>query len=105
MNGDSFSLKARRTTRIPLRIPIVLVYRDGEKERSLDAWTLIVNVNGARVECKHLFEDGEEVTLRVPHLSKSQKGAIVWRDTNANKSGGYECGIKLEKPENRACRC
>ena len=100
MNGDSFSLKARRTTRIPLRIPIVLVYRDGEKDRNLDAWTLIVNVNGARVEVKHLFAEGDEVTLRVPHLSKSQKGTIVWRDANANKNGGYECGIKLEKPEN-----
>ena len=102
MNADSFSLKARRTTRIPLRIPIVLVFREdgGEKERSIDAWTLIVNVNGARVECKQLFETGKELTIRVPHLGKSQKGAVVWRDTNANKNGGYECGIKLEKSEN-----
>ena len=102
MNADSFSLKARRTTRIPLRIPIVLVFReDGtEKERSIDAWTLIVNVNGARVECKQLFEMDKELTLRVPHLGKSQKGKVVWRDTKANKNGGYECGIKLEKPEN-----
>jgi len=102
MNADSFSLKARRTTRIPLRIPIVLAFREdgAEKERSIDAWTLIVNVNGARVECKQLFETGKEVTLRVPHLGKSQKGSVVWRDANANKNGGYECGIKLEKPEN-----
>lgn len=102
MNDDSFSLKARRTTRIPLRIPIVLGFRDdgAEKERSIDAWTLIVNVNGARVECKQLFETGKEVTLRVPHLGKSQKGSVVWRDATANKNGGYECGIKLEKPEN-----
>ena len=102
MNADTFSLKARRTTRIPLRIPIVLAFREdgAEKERSLDAWTLIVNVNGARVECKQLFEQGQELTLRVPHLGKSQKGMVVWRDTNANKNGSYECGIKLEKPEN-----
>ena len=102
MNDVSFSLKARRATRLPLRIPILLVFRENEteKERTLDAWTLIVNVNGARVECKHLFETSQEVVIRVPHLGKSQKGVIVWRDSSANKSGSYECGIKLEKAEN-----
>jgi len=102
MNDDSFSLKARRTTRIPLRIPVLLAFCDQEtdKARTTDAWTLIVNVNGARVECKHSFEINQEVLIRVPHLGKSQRGMIVWGDTQANKSGGYECGIKLDKAEN-----
>jgi hypothetical protein len=102
MDDNAFSLKARRTTRIPLRIPVILVFRENEadKERTIDAWTLIVNVNGARIECKHLFEMHQEVVIRVPHLGKSQKGAIVWRDPNANEKGGFECGIKLDKAEN-----
>ena len=52
MHADQFSLKARRTTRIPLRIPVQVEVEEDGKSRTLDGWTMIVNVNGAKIECK-----------------------------------------------------
>ena len=100
MNADSFSLKARRTTRIPLRIPVVLVIDENGKSRSLDGWTMIVNVHGAKIECKRRFGMQEEVVVQVPFNGKSQKGKVVWSRSQPNENGFYEIGVELDRPEN-----
>ena len=100
MNDDKFSLKARRTTRIPLRILVHLVVQEGGQSRSWDAWTMIVNIHGARIECNRLFELNEEVLLHVPSNGMAQKGRVVWSGTEANSSGNFEFGLELESPEN-----
>ena len=101
MNDDKFSLKARRTTRIPLRIPVHLVVQEIDgRTRTLDGWTMIVNVHGARIECKRPFALHEEVLLQVPSSGKVQKGRVVWSGSEANKNGYYEFGLEMESPEN-----
>jgi hypothetical protein len=100
MNADHFSLKARRTTRIPLRIPVLLVIDEQGKSRSLDGWTMIVNIHGAKIECKHRFGMHEEVLVQVPFNSMSQKGKIVWSRSEPNDNGNYEIGVELDRPEN-----
>ena len=101
MNDDRFSLKARRTTRIPLRIPVHLIVQEKDgRTRTLDGWTMIVNVHGARVECKRPFALHEDVLLQVPSNGKAQKGRVVWSASEANKNGYYEFGLELDSPEN-----
>lgn len=100
MDADRFSLKARRTTRIPLRIPVLVVIEENGKSRTLDGWTMIVNVHGAKIECKHRFGMHEEVTIQVPFNGMSQKGKVVWSKLEPNANGNYEFGVELNQPEN-----
>ena len=100
MNADRFSLKARRTTRIPLRIPVLVTLEEAGKTRTLDGWTMIVNVHGAKIECKHRFGMHEDVTIQVPFNGMSQKGKIVWSKSEPNESGHYEFGVELDQGGN-----
>jgi hypothetical protein len=101
MSGRDFSLKARRSTRIPMRIPIRLgIQTEGASVRSLDAWTLVLNRHGARIECKVPLALNQEVLLTVSATEMSSKGKVVWRELNPNQSGNYECTVELLKPEN-----
>src|SRR5262249_32637798 len=100
MDADKFSLKARRTTRIPLRIPVLMIVDEAGKSRSLDGWTMIVNVHGAKVECKRRFALHEEVLVQVPFNGKSQRGKVVWARAEANENGNFEFGVELNEPEN-----
>lgn len=100
MNADRFSLRARRTTRIPLRIPVVIVIEEGGQHRSQEAWTMIVNVHGAKIECPRRFGMQEAVTIQVPFNGRSQTGKVVWSKSERNESGNYEFGVELDQPEN-----
>src|SRR3990172_3099585 len=99
MTADQFRLKARRTTRIPLRIPVLVVIQEDDRSRSLDAWTMIVNIHGARIECKRRFEVGEQVVIQVPFNGMSEKGKVVWAKSEPNEHGHYEFGVELDRPE------
>ena len=100
MDADRFSLKARRTTRIPLRIPVLVVIEDSGQSRTMDGWTMIVNVHGAKIECKRRFGLHDEVTIQVPFNGMSQKGTVVWSKSEPNESGNYEFGVELNHPDN-----
>jgi hypothetical protein len=100
LNGDQFSLKARRTTRIPLRIPIQIVLHEDGKPVTLDAWTTIVNIHGARIECKRGLVLQQEVLIQVPFNGMSQKGSVVWNRKEQNERGNFEFAVELERPEN-----
>ena len=49
MNAEAFTLKARRTTRVPLRVPVQLGVEEGGAPKTLDGWTVIVNIHGAKI--------------------------------------------------------
>ncbi|MGH9782566.1 MAG: hypothetical protein ACRD88_00125 [Terriglobia bacterium] len=100
MNDENFSLKARRTTRIPLRIPVQLITEENGSTQTVDGWTMIVNVHGARIECKRPFVLHEEVLLQIPSNGKAQKGTVVWASAAANNKGNFEFGLELASPEN-----
>ena len=84
-----------------MRIPVRLgIQTEGASVRSLDAWTLVLNGHGARIECKHPLDLNQEVLLTVSATEMSSKGKVVWRELNPNQSGNYECAVELLKPEN-----
>ena len=101
MTGSDFSLKTRSSTRIPMRISVRLgIQTEGTSVRSVDAWTLVLNRHGARIECKHPPDLNQEVLLTVSATEMSSKGKVVWREPNPNQSGNYEFAVELLKPEN-----
>ena len=83
--------------RIPLRLGI---QTEGASVRSLDAWTLVLNGHGARIECKRPLDLNQEVLLTVSATERSSKGKVVWREPNPNQSGNYEFAVELLEPEN-----
>ena len=99
MDDEQFSLRARRTTRILLRIPVHLVVQEGGQAQFFDAWTMIVNIHGAKIECKQAFQPGDEVLIQVPSNGKAQKGKVVAGTLDRNDTGNYELAVELEDSE------
>ena len=99
MNDEKFSPKARRTTRILLRIPVHLAMEEGGQAQFFDAWTMIVNIHGAKIECGHAFQPGDEVLIQVPSNGKSQKGKVIAGTLDRNDNGNYEFAVELEDSE------
>jgi len=101
MTGLDFSLKARRSTRIPMRLPVQLAFRDAAgASHKVDAWTMILNKHGARVECKQSFGLKQEIVLTVVPTKKSAKGKVVWREAQPNHKGHFEFAVELTDSEN-----
>src|SRR5689334_17309562 len=100
MNAEAFTLKARRTTRVPLRVPVQIGIEAGGKTESMDGWTIIVNIHGAKIECKRRIAVGDTVKVTVTPTKKSQSGKVVWSNETANTAGNHEFAVELTEPGN-----
>ena len=100
MKGTDFSLKARRTSRIALRIPVILSPLDSGESKEFNGWTLVINQNGARLECQHGFEEGQEVEVKVLSTGKSARGKVVWSASQPDSSGTVELGVEVYQAQN-----
>src|SRR5882724_4864736 len=101
MKERDFSTRARRSTRVVIRIPArINVVHDSGKADGFDAVTAVVNTHGARLIGKRLFEKGQAVELIVPSTSKAGKGKVIWVDPAPARDGNYEFAIELDEPAN-----
>ncbi len=101
MTGLDFSLKARRSTRIPMRLPLQVAFRDkAGASHKVEAWTMVLNKHGARVECKRALELHQEIAVTVVPTKKSGQGSVVWREAKPNHKGHFECAVELIEAEN-----
>lgn len=100
MNAEAFTLKARRTTRVPLRVPVQLSVEEAGVARALDGWTVIVNIHGAKIESKRRMQVGETVKVTVPLTRKTQSGKVVWSSETATAAGYIEFALELTEPGN-----
>ncbi len=97
VTAHDFSLKARRSTRIPMRVPVRLAIQEGDRTRTLSAWTLVLNKHGARIESKQRLDLEQAVLVTVPATGKNDMGRVVWREQRPNASGNFECAIELKE--------
>ena len=97
MNLQEVSLKARRSSRIALRVPVKISIRDSNA--ALDAQTTIINKNGARFECEQPLESMQEVVV-CTHRGNTAIGKVVWAGTRPNVDGNYDFAVELSKPAN-----
>lgn len=101
MADRSYSMRARRTTRIALRLPARLGYKDASGQYQMeDASTIVLNKHGARFECARLFELRQELLVVAPTTSRSGLGKVVWVDSKRNKTGNAEFAVELYKADN-----
>jgi len=100
VTAHDFSLQARRSTRVPMRVPVRLAIQEAGNAKTLSAWTLVLNKHGARIESKQSLQVGQEVTVTVPATGKSEVGRVVWRDSRANAGGNFEAAVELKEAAN-----
>jgi hypothetical protein len=100
MNAEAFTLKARRTTRVPLRVPVKIGVMEGDQFKSVDGSTVIVNIHGAKVECKRKMAVNETVQLTVSRTGNSQSGQVVWSTDAPTAAGNFEFAVELTEPGN-----
>ncbi len=100
MTPTDFSLNARRSTRIPMRIPVRVGMKqpDGSFE-TLNGWTVVLNKHGAKIECGRPFELGTSILVTVGN-TRSALGNVVWHDQKKNKNGNFEFGLELREAQN-----
>jgi hypothetical protein len=101
MKERDFSTRARRTTRVQIRIPVRIrvVDRSGKVE-IVDAWTSVINMHGARLTGKRLFAMDEAVEITVPSTGRAGKGKIIWLGSTPAGDADYEFAVELDKPAN-----
>lgn len=100
MTPTDFSLNARRSTRIPMRIPVrVGVKQSDGTFDTLNGWTVVLNKHGAKIECARPFELGNILLVTVGN-SRSGLGNVVWTDQKKNKNGNFEFGVELREAQN-----
>ena len=101
MKERDFSTRARRSTRVVIRIPVRIgaVDRSGSAELT-DGSTSIVNLHGTRITCKRLFQMGQAVEITVPSTGKAGKGKVIWLDPAPDGVGAYELAVEFDKPAN-----
>ena len=102
MTLDHLSLGARRSTRVPTRVPVRLgIKEEKSKFRTLVAWTLVLNKRGARIECKQALNVNQEVIVTVlPSEERSGIGKVIWCESKRNENGNLGFGVELGEAEN-----
>ncbi len=95
------SLRARQSTRVPMRVPLQLRIKEGTfRDLSIVAWTLVVGKYGAKITCKRPLDVNQEVTVTVlPSEKQTGTGRVVWCDSNRSDSGHFELGVELREAE------
>ena len=97
INKHDFDVHTRRSTRIILRVPVSIT-KKGSSE-SFDAWTLVINKYGARLQSKKGLHSNQSVGLTLPN-GQSATGRVIWADIVPNAEGYFEFGVQLADPGN-----
>jgi hypothetical protein len=91
----SATMNRRRSTRVILKVPLLLQDVDADGHSHIvRATTIMVSKHGARVHTgKHLVKSNE-VVVTIPNTGRKQKAKVVlaWEQS----LGVYECAIELE---------
>ena len=99
MGADDFSLEARRSTRVPIRVPVRLgIKADEGPVQTLVAWTIVLSRYGARIECKRPLDVYQEVTVTtLAGKEQTGTGRVVWCTSKRNDSGNFEVGLEIRE--------
>lgn len=95
MELNELSLKARRSTRIALRVPVKISTRDSDEP--FDAQTTIINKHGARFACEQCVNSMQEVVITT-NIGEIAIGQVVWASTRPNSDGNFEFAVELNEP-------
>lgn len=101
MKEDDFSIGTRRATRVAVRIPLQITVRTSSGiAETVSAWTLVVNMYGARCESKRRFELNEQVEIVNSLNNQKIAGKVVWCESRPDGTGKFEFAVELHEPSN-----
>ena len=91
----------RRSTRVPIAIPIMLSGQDTSGENFQESTrTLVINKQGAKVLTKYKVALGAELAVENRALSRTALANVVWLGKPPGPNEPAELGIRLVKAEN-----
>jgi len=87
----------RRSQRVLLRIPIVVIARDGDKQMAREeSRTLVVNAHGGLISLNLHVRVGQVIILQNPESSEEQSCRVI--RVNPAPEGRTEVGVEFVKP-------
>lgn len=91
----------RRSTRVPIAIPVMLSGQDASGENFQESTrTLVINKQGAKVLTKYKLALGAELAVENRALGHTTRANVVWLGKPPGPNEPAELGIQLIKAEN-----
>jgi hypothetical protein len=98
---ESKGKAGRRSTRVSLAIPIVLIGNDASgKPFRENTRTVVVNKQGAKLITHNRVVLGSEVSIENPAIGATAKVTVVWLGDRKNPKDPMEIGTQLLAPQN-----
>lgn len=94
MRGTDKFRNSRRSTRVPLKVAIV-VLREND-HLTCDGETIVVNLHGTLLSTTMALSVGMKISIHVVLTDKRANAHVVYVDP----TNSLHCGIELEQPQN-----
>ena len=95
------SAAGRRSTRLPISLPIVISGKDAQQnEFRENTHTLVVNKHGAKIAAAHQLAVNTEVLIENLPLKKVARANVVWFNPDQGSDKLHEAGVQLVDAEN-----
>ena len=89
----------RRSSRLPLSIPVEISFTDSTGQARLErTHTVVVDRHGARMASRSGHPVGSMIHLGIPHLGRSAHCRVIWCSAPVN--GVYEVGVEIDVDSN-----
>ncbi len=97
--GHSIKASMRRSTRVQVRIPVIVTGTlPGGEPFSEETYVLTVSKFGARLKCTHRLTPGMEIRVRPKAVNEDALFQVVWAGGGSGDSG--EVGIQYVNAAN-----
>jgi zinc ribbon protein/PilZ domain-containing protein len=96
---DAVGLHFRRSSRIPVVVPITLCGLDDlgavfeENTQTLD-----VSKNGAKIVAAHRLTSNAELMIWIASSGRTCRAKVIWSSTTLSSGHGFETGIEIVEP-------
>src|SRR5579862_9455874 len=97
MSSATLHTKDRRSSRVFMRLRVVVAGKDRDRKRFREACeTVVINAHGALLMMKKSVEDGEQLVITNPFTQEDQECRVVYLGEDADK--GQRVGIEFLTP-------
>ena len=95
------SAAGRRSTRLPISVPIVISGKDARQNEFRETTrTIVVNKHGAKIVAAHQLAVGTEILIENRPLGAAARANVVWFNPEQGADHLHEAGVQLVDAEN-----
>ena len=88
----------RRSTRVVLRIPILVRVANGSLEAEWEAAeTVLVSLHGGLIRTHQPLPEGAALDIRMRHQERSARARVAWRSPGPT-ARGFDLGLEILDP-------